>query len=163
MSSSLRRLCLCILSAALPGLMAPLAAHPVLTFVVASHVEVSKGPPQPPTDETFPLIVTLGRQFLASGDMLKTDSRVIKFAGALAKHEPAQLAAAADELSSLRAETNVRPEIIGLFEGNVRLEMRQVNQGEQLLLAAVKKDPYLTSAWHDLADYYYRSFRTPEA
>jgi hypothetical protein len=99
----------------------------------------------------------------ASGDKLKTDPRVIKFAGALAKHEPAQLPAAADELSSLRAETNVRPEIIGLFEGNVRLEMRQVNQGEQLLLAAIKKNPYLTGAWHDLADYYYRSFRTPEA
>jgi hypothetical protein len=45
--------------------MTPLAAHPVLTFVVASHVEVSKGPPQPPTDETFPLVVTLGHQFLA--------------------------------------------------------------------------------------------------
>jgi tetratricopeptide (TPR) repeat protein len=99
----------------------------------------------------------------SSGDKLKTDPRVIKLAAALAKHEPAQLPAAADELASLRAETNVRPEIIGLFEGNVRLEMRQINQGEQLLLAAAKKDPYLTSVWHDLADYYYRSFRTPEA
>jgi hypothetical protein len=99
----------------------------------------------------------------SSGDKLKTDPRVIKLAAALAKHEPAQLPAAADELASLRTETNVRPEIIGLFEGNVRLEMRQINQGEQLLLAAAKKDPYLTSVWHDLADYYYRSFRTPEA
>jgi hypothetical protein len=54
-----------LLAAVLPGLMAPLAAHPVLTFTVASHIEVSKGPPQAPTDETFPLNVTLGRQFLA--------------------------------------------------------------------------------------------------
>jgi hypothetical protein len=410
MSASLRRLCVWIIGAALPGLMAPLSAHPVLNFVVASHVEVSKGPPQPPTDETFPLIVTLGHHFLtieakdvrtiydfdrnrifeldlrkktyqddslyynigfrvlefynrmhlgnairaahietpimqpafvehifsladdnsqtvidntkqngetaflwqqhalmtvsrkterlpagyqaeywrfmryyaaghpkiyaslnsvngapkkitivrtdqktetrimtlagiatpadtgyslegfalsapdrepyttlklvaadaaaqvktraaaalsdrdsamsqgryldaflanyeayfsagsqdlawliSSGDRLKTDPRVVKIMGALAKHEAAQLPAAADDLSSLHTVVSARSEIIDLFEGNIRLEMHQAGRGEQLLLAAVKQDPYLTSVWHDLADYYYRSFRMPEA
>jgi hypothetical protein len=99
----------------------------------------------------------------SSGDKLKTDPGVVKLAGALSQHEAPQLPAAADELSSLRTKTNVRPEIIALFEGNIRLEMRQVSQGESLLLGAAKRDPYLTSAWHDLADFYYRSFRMPEA
>jgi hypothetical protein len=38
MNPSLRRLCLCIVSAVLPGLMAPLAAHPVLTFPMLKPV-----------------------------------------------------------------------------------------------------------------------------
>jgi len=64
MNVSSRQLFLWIACLAPAGLSAPLAAHPVLTFIVTSHIEVSKGPPQPPTDETFPLIVTLGHRFL---------------------------------------------------------------------------------------------------
>jgi hypothetical protein len=99
----------------------------------------------------------------SSGDKLKTDPGVVKLAGALSQHEAAQLPAAADELSSLGTAASARRQIIEVFEGNVRLEMRQVSQGESLLLGAAKKDPYLTSVWHDLADFYYRSFRMPEA
>lgn len=48
---------------------APLVAHPVLTFTVASHKESpegsnSSGQPVPSSDETFPLAVTLGHQYL---------------------------------------------------------------------------------------------------
>jgi len=99
----------------------------------------------------------------SSGDRLKTDSGVLELAGALSRHDAAQLPAAADELSSLRTAASARREIIDVFEGNVRLEMGQAGQGESLLLGAARKNPYLTSVWHDLADYYYRSFRMPEA
>lgn len=50
---------------------APLLAHPVLTFVVVSHKEPpegmksSTGSAMRPSDETFPLTVTLGHQYLA--------------------------------------------------------------------------------------------------
>jgi hypothetical protein len=115
----------------------------------------------------YEVYFSTGSQDLAwlrsSGDKLKTDPGVVKIVGALAKHEPAQLAAAADELSSLSTAAGARHEIIDVFEGNLRLDMRQAGQGESLLLRAAKKDPYLTSVWHDLADLYYRSFRTPEA
>ena len=52
------------------GIMsAPLAAHAVLTFTVASHKESpeglkSSGQPVPTSDESFPLTVTLGHQYL---------------------------------------------------------------------------------------------------
>lgn len=36
-------------------------------------------------------------------------------------------------------------------------------QGRQLLLDALRVNPYLTGAWHDLGNVYYRSFRMPEA
>jgi hypothetical protein len=48
----------------------PLAAHPVLTFTVTSHKEPPKGmksstgKESQPSDETFPLTITLGHQFL---------------------------------------------------------------------------------------------------
>jgi hypothetical protein len=46
----------------------PLTAQPVLTFIVASHKESpeglkSSGQPVPSSDESFPLVVTLGHQY----------------------------------------------------------------------------------------------------
>ncbi len=52
------------------ALAAPLGAHPVLTFTVASHKEQSNGMKSStgeaalPSDETYPLRVTLGHRYL---------------------------------------------------------------------------------------------------
>ena len=56
-------LVLCSLSAS------PLVAYPVLTFTVTSHKEpaagaTASGKPVQPSDKTFPLLVTLGHQYL---------------------------------------------------------------------------------------------------
>jgi hypothetical protein len=59
-----------IVLAAWMALSAPLAAHPVLTFTVASHKEPPKdaksssGEAVKPSDDTFALTVTLGHQYL---------------------------------------------------------------------------------------------------
>ena len=96
-------------------------------------------------------------------DKMNGDAQVLKLAGALAKHDSTQAPRIAEDLASLRALSPTYADVLDIFEGNTRLELRQAAQGEQLLLAAVKQDPYLTGAWHDLADMYYRSFRMPEA
>jgi hypothetical protein len=96
-------------------------------------------------------------------DTLGADPQVMRVLAALGKHEAAQAPRIADELASLRALSPSHVDVLDIFEGNTRLEMHQGPQGTELLLAAVRADPYLTGAWHDLADYYYRSFRMPEA
>ena len=64
------RLSLRLIVSALFALMAlPLAAYPVLNFTVTSHTQpaagmTSAGKPVQPSDATFPLIVTLGHQYL---------------------------------------------------------------------------------------------------
>ena len=53
---------LCTAACAVLGLWASSHAHPILTFIVTSHVEQ---PQRTPSDETFPLIVTLGHEYLS--------------------------------------------------------------------------------------------------
>ncbi len=96
-------------------------------------------------------------------DKLSGDSQVMRVFAALGKHEAAQAPAIADDLASLRARAPAHVDVLEIFEGNIRLEMRQGVQGTELLLAAARADPYLTGAWHDLADHYYRSFKMREA
>jgi hypothetical protein len=100
----------------------------------------------------------------ATRDKLTGDTLVLKLSGALGKHDPAELPRIADDLASLRALAPAHAEVLEIFEGNMRLGMAgQGKQGEELLLAAARSDPYLTGAWHDLAEYYYRSFQMQEA
>jgi hypothetical protein len=94
---------------------------------------------------------------------LKEDPSVSKLAGALAKHDAAQEPAIAEAIAALRSVATEHVDVLDLFEGNARLAMRPPTRGEQLLFDAVRKDPYIVGVWHDLADYYYRSFHMTEA
>jgi hypothetical protein len=96
-------------------------------------------------------------------DQLNRDVNVMRLTGSLANKDPLQAQAAADALASLRAAATAHTDVIDIFEGNARLGLNQGMQGVQLLLSAVKADPYLTGAWHDLADLYYRAFEMREA
>lgn len=100
---------------------------------------------------------------LSARDHLNRDVGSMKLAGALANKDPAQAQAAADTLASLRAGATVHADVIDIFEGNARLGLNQGKQGVDLLLSAVKTDPYITGVWHDLAEFYYRSFEMQEA
>jgi hypothetical protein len=271
----------CLACLGFAAFAAPLCAHPVLTFTVASRVEPPPGQSQKPSEETFPLIVTLGHRFLSieakgtrtiydfehyrirrlnlgartfeddslyadvgfrvlefynrmqlgsamrsanidgssaavqhfdvalvenlfsltdekshtaidthkekgamqylwqqhtlmtvsdratplppARDKLSGDAQVMRVVAALGKHDASQAPRIADEFASLRALSPSHIDVLDIFEGNTRLEMRQGPQGTELLLAAARADPYLTGAWHDLGDYYYRSFKMPEA
>ena len=55
-----------LLLAALLAYSGRLPAHAVLTFQVSSHTEPAPSQPQKATDETFPLVVILGHQFLST-------------------------------------------------------------------------------------------------
>ena len=110
---------------------------------------------------------------LSTGDMdgdwlrsnrekLNGDALVARVAAALRKHDASQAPVLADELASVRALAASHAEVLEIFEGNTRLEARQ-SGGVALLLSAVRADPYLAGGWHDLGDYYYRSFHMQEA
>jgi hypothetical protein len=62
----IRSIYILIVCCAVSGFPLPLWAHPVLTFSVASHVEPAPGHADKPTDETFPLVVTLGHRFFST-------------------------------------------------------------------------------------------------
>jgi hypothetical protein len=96
-------------------------------------------------------------------DRLNHDPNSMRLTGALANKDPLRAAAAAEALASLRTVATAHTDVIDLFEGNARLALNQGAQGTQLLLSAVKTNPYLTGVWHDLADFYYRSFEMQEA
>jgi hypothetical protein len=104
-----------------------------------------------------------GAWLQSAGATLKQDPSVAKLVAALANHDPAQEAAAADTFAALRSVATEHSQLLELFEGNARLALRPPSAGEQLLLDALRKDPYIVGVWHDLADYYYRSFRMTEA
>jgi hypothetical protein len=99
----------------------------------------------------------------AAKDQLNRDANTMRLTGALANKDPLQAQAAADALASLRAAATAHTDVIDIFEGNARFGLNQGKQGLQLLLSALKADPYLTGAWHDLADLYYRAFEMQEA
>jgi hypothetical protein len=123
-----------------------LPAHAVLTFQVASHTEPAPNQSQKATDETFPLVVTLGHQFLSTE--AKGTRTIYDFERNLIRR--------------LLAPAHV--DVVDIFEGNTRLGISgQGKQGDELLLAALRADPYIAGAWHDLADRYYRTFRMEEA
>ena len=100
---------------------------------------------------------------LSARDHLTRDIGSMKLTSALANKDPVQAQAAADALASLRAAATMHTDVIDIFEGNARLGLNQSSRGVGLLLAAVKTDPYITGAWHDLADFYYRSFDMQKA
>jgi hypothetical protein len=100
----------------------------------------------------------------AAGAQMSGDAQVLKVQRALGKHDPSESPRIADDLAALRSLAPAHVDVVDIFEGNTRLGISdQGKQGEELLLAALRADPYIAGAWHDLADRYYRTFRMEEA
>jgi len=103
----------------------------------------------------------------AAHDQLSVDAMSLRLIGAAAAGTPSASDAAAqrralEDFASIRALKPQYSDVIDVFEGNVRLALRD-DQGKQMLLSALHDNPYLTGAWHDLGDFYYRSFHMQEA
>jgi len=77
-------------------------------------------------------------------------------------HDPAAQSHALEDFEALRALKPDYIDVLDVFEGNLRITMRD-EKGRELLFDALKLNPYLTGAWHDLGDTYYRAFRLQEA
>jgi hypothetical protein len=100
----------------------------------------------------------------AASTQINADAQVLKVGRALGKHEPSESPRIADDLAAVRSLAPAHVDVVDIFEGNTRLGISdQGKQGEELLLTALRADPYITGAWHDLADRYYRTFRMQEA
>jgi hypothetical protein len=104
------------------------------------------------------------REWLISArDRLVSDAATKQLIGALSPHDEASAKLAAEELHKLRESAGNYVDVIDIFEGNTLLTLKQGADGQALLLAALALDPYIAGAWHDLGDFYYRSFRMQEA
>jgi len=99
----------------------------------------------------------------AARDALTKDPKTQQLLGSISPRDQNTAQRAANDLAGLRALNPARAEVLAVFEGNIRIGLKQGPQGAELLLAALHQNPYFTGAWHDLGDYYYRSFRMQEA
>jgi hypothetical protein len=100
---------------------------------------------------------------MGARDQLINDGPTKKLVGALSPHDGPSTKQAAEDLHDLRDAVRKYLDVIDIFEGNTLLALKQGPDGEKLLLSALILNPYITGAWHDLGDYYYRSFRMREA
>jgi len=99
----------------------------------------------------------------AARDALTKDPKTQQLLGSISPRDQNTAQRAANDLAGLRALNPARAEVLAVFEGNIRIGLKQGPQGAELLLAALHQNPYFTGAWHDLGDYYYRSFQMQEA
>jgi len=115
-------------------------------------------------DEAMLSLGDADRQWLVGArEHLVNDGPTRKLIGALSARDAAAAKQAAEDLHSLRDLNPRYTDVIDIFEGNTLLTLKQGDDGAKLLLSALAANPYLTGAWHDLGDYYYRAFRMQEA
>jgi hypothetical protein len=96
-------------------------------------------------------------------EALTKDPKTQLLLGSISPRDKNGAPRAVNDLAELRALNPARVDVLDVFEGNTRIGLNQGPQGVELLLAALRQNPYFTGAWHDLGDYYYRSFRMQEA
>ena len=98
----------------------------------------------------------------ARRDALTKDPKAQQLLGSISPRDQNSAQRAVNDLAELRALNPAHVDVLDVFEGNTRISLKQGSQGAELLLAALHQNPYFTGAWHDLGDYYYRSFRMQE-
>ncbi len=96
-------------------------------------------------------------------DRLRSDAPTQRLIKALGARDASAAQQAAEDFHALREAKPQYVDVLDIFEGNALLTLKQGEQGERQLLAALSTDPYIAGAWHDLGDYYYRSFRMQDA
>lgn len=96
-------------------------------------------------------------------DSMRGDAPTQRLISGLAARDESSAQQAAADFRALRDLKPQYSDVLDVFEGNELLSLKQGERGERLLLAALQENPYVTGAWHDLGDYYYRSFRMQDA
>jgi hypothetical protein len=96
-------------------------------------------------------------------DAIQGDEAARSLTGSISPRDQAAAKKAVETLEELHKQSGSAGYMLDVFEGNILLNMRGGTGGADHLLAALKANPYLLGAWHDLGGYYYQSFEADKA
>ena len=95
---------------------------------------------------------------------LTEDADARAYAAALPTTDLQHAESALQTLGNLRTRSSSPYSyVMDVFAANQQVLTQHPQDAEKLFLAALSANPYLTSAWYDLGNLYYVTFRTPEA
>ncbi len=97
-------------------------------------------------------------------DQVSADADARALAGALNASSAEQAEAAVKTLTALQDKsTSSYAYLLSVFAANHEIALKHGKHAQELFLAALSRNPYLTGAWIDLGQFYYVSFNTREA
>ena len=103
------------------------------------------------------------RQFNPQRELITTDLDVKTFFGTLSPKSKEEGQKAVKTLVALRSKSKDRKHILKIFEANTRSSLGMQKESIQLFHATLKKNPYITGAWKDLGELYFRSYNSRDA
>jgi hypothetical protein len=96
-------------------------------------------------------------------DAIQSDAAARSLTQSISPQDQAAAKTAVQTLEELHKEPGNAVYMLDVFEGNILLNMRGGTGGADHLLTALKVNPYLLGAWHDLGGYYYQSYEADKA
>lgn len=103
------------------------------------------------------------KQFNPQRKLIIADLNVKAFFASIRPKSKEEAQKAVETLVALRDKSKGRLHVLKIFEANTRSSLGMQKESIQLFHAALKKNPYITGAWKDLGELYFRSYNSRDA
>ena len=102
-------------------------------------------------------------QFFPQRELIAADADVKTLVSSLSPKTKEEAKKSIDTLVSLREKSTDRKHVLKIFEANNRLILGKAQESKALFHAVLGVNPYITGAWKDLGDIYFRSYNSQAA
>jgi tetratricopeptide (TPR) repeat protein len=103
------------------------------------------------------------KQFKPQRELITADLNVKAFLASIRPKSKEEAQKAVKTLVALRSKSKDRIHILKIFEANIRSSLGMQKKSIQLFHETLKKNPYITGAWKDLGELYFRSYNSRDA
>ena len=103
------------------------------------------------------------KQFFPQRELITADVDVNNFLGSISPKSKEQAQKAVKTLVSLHKKSKDRKHVLNIFEANIRSSLGMQKESVQLFHTTLKKNPYITGAWKDLGELYFRNYNSRDA
>jgi len=103
------------------------------------------------------------KQFNSQGELIVNDIDVKTFLPSISPKSKDEAQKAVKTLVTLRNKSKDRKHVLKIFEANIRSSLGMQKESMQLFHDVLTENPYITSAWKDFGELYFRSYNSRDA